>query len=84
MVPTDEIFSWPDDWTVPLGIPFPADASVFEAGGPIIPMGLEIGGLSMFIPMVGGLGTEFAKFVAILLGNEGCPLDEDAKRDAII
>lgn len=58
-------------------------------GATDVPIGLEIGGL-WEIMLIGGLGTELAKFVAILLaGNDGCgiALDEEAgkpSRAAII
>lgn len=51
------------------------------------PVGLDIGGLWEVMPS-GGLGLEFAIFMAILLAgiDDGMPLDEPGKprRDAII
>ena len=64
------------------------DANGFERVVKTEPIGLEIGGLWGNM-VIGGLGTEFAKFIGIrLFGNDvGTPLDEEAgkpRRDAII
>lgn len=48
-----------------------------EGLGTAGPMGLDIGGL-WEVMLIGGLGTEFAMFVAILLGKDGgIALDEE-------
>lgn len=83
--PTEESLSW-------LGglIELPAKAvgeNWFEVGA-VGPMGLDIGGLRE-VMFSGGLGTEFATFMAILLAgiDDGIGLDEEPgkpRRAAII
>ena len=65
-----------------------ADTNGLEGVGTIGPMGLDIGGL-VAVMLIGGLATEFAKFVAILFAvfDGGIALDDEAgkpSRAAII
>lgn len=84
-VPTEESLSWLDGRMEVPGIVL--DVKGFEGVRATVPMGLIIGGLWEVI-LIGGLATEFAKFVAILLVDDGgIALDEDAgkpSRAAII
>lgn len=86
MVPTEERLSW-----LPGRIELPAtvlDTYGLEGVGVIEPMGLDNGGLGAFM-LIGGLATEFAKFVATLFAafGGGIALEEEAgkpSRAAII
>lgn len=75
-VPIEERLSWLDGR---IGPPAKvADENWFKGVGATAPMGLDMGGLWEVI-IRGGLGTEFAIFMAILLVGiaDGIPLDEE-------
>lgn len=77
---TEESLSWLGGW-----IELPADVgNGIEGLGPTIPMGLDIDGLWETM-LSGGLGTEPAMFMPILLvGNdEGITLDDEAGKPSL-
>ncbi|PPR98449.1 hypothetical protein GOBAR_AA22224 [Gossypium barbadense] len=86
LVPTEERSSWlPGRTELPATV---VDTYGLEGVGVIEPMGLDNGGLGTLM-LIGGLATEFAKFVAILFAafGGGIAIEEEAgkpSRAAII